>query len=222
MVTKCDGKWFLVTLSTNLWPKMAGQPFLTQICPMVVILKKLYWFEMARNALKSDIGQSKMVSSDNFWKNCHLWIRRMSFRNVGSLSNNILVNFSCLYVNWGQNKDQSCLPEGQVSNFAISAFRSITKYDFIEAKRLLHLLINESWNLALCYRGKPLKYLALGHGFASGLCGLTPFHFLDQDQECFWKTPVISFKKVKRTASYCYWVIIFRHTQFTLTVCLWS
>ena len=45
-------------------------------------------------------------------------------------------------------------------------------------------------------RGKPLRYIALGNGFASGLCGQTPFHFLDQKQEnilYFWKTPVISF-----------------------------
>ena len=61
----------------------------------------------------------------------------MIFRNVGSLSNYMLVNFSCPYVNWGQHKDQICLPEGQVSNFSTSAFRPITtKYDLIEAKRL--------------------------------------------------------------------------------------
>ena len=96
---------FLVILSTILWTKMAGQPFLTQKYPMVVIyFFKLYWFEMARNALKSDFRSSK--------------------------------------------------------------------------------------------RGKPLMYIALGNGFASGLCGLTPFHFLDQEQENIlysWKTPVISF-----------------------------
>ena len=96
---------FLVILSTILWTKMAGHPFLTQKYPMVIIyFFKLCWFEMARNALKSDFRSSK--------------------------------------------------------------------------------------------RGKPLRYIALGNGFASGLCGLTPFHFLDQEQEnilYFWKTPVISF-----------------------------
>ena len=51
---------FFVILSTILWTKMAGQPFLTQKYPMVVIyFFKLYWFEMARNALKSDFRSSK-------------------------------------------------------------------------------------------------------------------------------------------------------------------
>ena len=76
-----------------------------------------------------------------------------------------------------------------------SAFGPITtKYDLVEAKILefhpIAPFVLE--NLALCSRSKPLKYFALAHGFASGLCGLTPFHFLDQDQEnilCFWKPP---------------------------------
>ena len=50
------------------------------------------------------------------------------------ISNDILVNFSCLYVNWGRNRDQICLPEGHVSNFSIT-----TKYDLVEAKGMIFI-----------------------------------------------------------------------------------
>ena len=62
---------FLVILSTILWTKMVGQPFLAHKYPMVVIyFFKLYWFEMARNALKVIFVHPKGVSH---WGTSH-WV----------------------------------------------------------------------------------------------------------------------------------------------------
>ena len=55
-----------------------------------------------------------------------------------------------------------------------SAFGPITtKYDLVEAKRLeFHPIVPFVLeNVALCSRSKPLKYFALGYGFASGVLG---------------------------------------------------
>ena len=62
-----------------------------------------------------------------------------------SLPNYILINFSCIYVNWGNN-DQICLPEGHVSNFASASWPIITKYDFVEAKRIIFINVQTDRN----------------------------------------------------------------------------
>ena len=139
---------------------MVGLPFWTQKWPMVVIyFLKLYWFEMTRNAIESDLRSSKMVSSDNFFS-------VIFSRNVGSL---YLITFwwTSLVFMWigVKIKTKSKSSPGQVSNFAISAFGPITtKYDLVETKRMilsmfehgihynltqLHLLINKSWKFGI-------------------------------------------------------------------------
>ena len=169
---------------------------------------------MASNAIKSDFRLSKMASSDHFYeKHLSQWRLNMTSQRLKewflSMFEHTRMNCTVWSTNLGNlalcsRSDWSTSHWVTDSTPAFVSGTLVVTHSYLE-DWLAQFLITERWTNAVI-----------------------PFPVSSPRKYSMEPPPPISLKQIKlvchlwRTVSYCFYVIIYPHTPFTLTVCPWS